>query len=275
MRALCQAPNVPQPTGRRDVEGGISLVLPMYNERVTIGRVVAKALDVLGDLTPDYEVLIVDDASSDGSERIAGELAQRYARVRTLRQPRNLGYGCALRTGFASAAKAWVVYTDSDEPVDLREIGRAMTLAHPGVDLVIGYRIRRHDTPRRFVYSKTYNLLCRALLGLNVRDVNFSFKLMRRAVLERIHLRAGSVFIDGELLAEALRCGYHIVEMSVQYLPRRDGKSSFDGLDAALYALQEMIGYWWRTRMRPIGVEPTDDGARPESRYVETPWFWR
>jgi len=224
----------------------------MYNEKATVERMVLKALDVLNALAEDYEVLVVDDGSSDGSERMADELANRYPHVRVLHHPRNLGYGAALRTGFQNAAKELVFYTDSDEPVDLWELRRALPLIGPDADLVIGYRINRQDKFRRFVYSKVYNFLCRLLFGIRVRDVNFSFKLVKRAVLQRIHLTAGSTFIDGELLAEAVRYGYRITEIPIEYFPRRAGHSSFDTLRAAFYALEEMLAYWWRTRVQRL-----------------------
>ena len=230
----------------------LTLFFPMYNEKETVERMVGKALDVLDDLSDDYEVIIVDDASFDGSERIADELERRYSQVHVVHHPRNLGYGAALRTGFQSATKDLVFFTDCDEPVDLQEIERALALVGPDVDLVIGYRINRYDTPRRYVYSKVYNFLCRLLFGVCVRDVNFSFKLLKKEVLKHIHLSAGSVFIDGELLAEAVRHGYRIVEIPVQYFPRNSGKSSFDSLHAAIYTLEEVLAYWWRTRVRRL-----------------------
>ncbi|HET91511.1 MAG TPA: glycosyltransferase family 2 protein [Chloroflexi bacterium] len=233
-------------------QGSLSLFFPMYNEKEAVERMVSKAMAVLEGLVEDYEVIIVDDASSDGSERIAAELARQYPPVRVVRHPRNLGYGAALRTGLHSATKALIFYTDCDEPVDLREIGRALPLIGPEVDLVAGYRIKRYDSPRRFVYSKVYNFLCRLLFGVRVRDVNFSFKLLRREVVQKIQLDAGSVFIDGELLAEAARYGFRSVEIPVEYFPRRSGKSSFDSLHAAWYTLEEMAAYWWRTRVRRL-----------------------
>ncbi len=222
----------------------------MYNEKETVERMVRKALRLLDGAVDDYEVLIVDDASFDSSERIAGALARENSHVRVIRHPQNRGYGAALRSGFENASKELVFYTDCDEPVDLQELLRALSLVTPDVDLLIGYRIRRYDTPRRFIYSKTYNLLCRFLLGVRVRDVNFSFKLVRREVLQRIRLTARSAFIDGELLAEAVRYGYRIVEIPVQYFPRRSGHSSFDSLRAARLTLEEMLAYWGRTRLR-------------------------
>jgi glycosyltransferase involved in cell wall biosynthesis len=170
--------------------------------------------------------------------------------VRVLHHPRNLGYGAALRTGFQSASKELVFYTDCDEPVDLADIERALSLMTPDVDLVVGYRADRHDTPRRWLYSLVYNALMRVMFDVRARDVNFSFKLARRTVLQHVSLQARSTFIDGELLAEAVRHGYRVVEMPVEYHPRMAGRSSFDGLDAALHALAEMLSYFWRTRLR-------------------------
>jgi glycosyltransferase involved in cell wall biosynthesis len=224
----------------------------MYNEKDTVDRMVDKALTVLESLAEDYEVLIVDDASSDGSERIADELARQHPQVRVARHTKNQGYGAALRTGLKNAAKDLVFYTDCDEPVDLWEIKRALPLIGPEVDLVVGYRIRRYDSARRFVYSKVYNFLCRLLFGIRVRDVNFSFKLMKREVAEQVRLTASSAFIDGELLAEAVRYDYRVAEIPVEYFPRRSGNSSFDSLHAAVYTFQEMMGYWWRTQVRRL-----------------------
>ncbi len=230
----------------------LSIFFPMFNEKATIERVVNKALTVLAALAHDYEVLIVDDGSSDGSEQIADDLARQHPQVRVIHHPHNLGYGAALRTGFQNATKDLVFYTDSDEPVDLWELRRALPLIGPDADLVIGYRIKRYDTLRRFIYSKVYNFLCRLLFGLHVRDVNFSFKLVKHEVLQRVRLGAGSTFIDGELLAEAVRYRYRIAEIPIAYFPRRAGRSSFDTLRAAFHALGEMLAYWWRTRVRQL-----------------------
>lgn len=225
----------------------LSVFLPMYNEKESVHRMVAKAQAVLKRLTGDYEVLIVDDGSTDGSERVADTLAAQNAHVRVIHHPRNMGYGVALQTGFSSATKDLVFYTDCDEPVDLGEIERAVALMVPGVDLVIGYRIDRHDTLRRWAYSRAYNLLVRWLFGLRVRDVNFSFKLVRRSVLERLSLCAGSTFIDGQILVEAVCHGSRMVEIPLEYYPRQFGRSSFDNHGAALHALREMLSYWLRT----------------------------
>jgi glycosyltransferase involved in cell wall biosynthesis len=221
--------------------------MPMYNERASVEQMVGRALEVLPTLTDDYEVLIVDDCSSDGSEEIAQRLASQHEAVRVIRHPVNRGYGAALRTGFFGAAKQLVFYTDCDEPVDLRELSRALPLA-TDYDAVVGYRLDRHDTPRRWLYSKTYNFLIRLLFGVPVRDVNFSFKLVHRHALEKVSLSARSVFIDGELLAEMVHYRLKIAEIPIEYHPRQTGSSNFDSFSAAWNTLWEIASYYWQRR---------------------------
>ena len=229
-----------------------SIFFPMYNERDNIAATLTQALKVLPSLGfPDYEILVVDDGSKDGSADVVREFMRRDPHVRLVQHPRNLGYGAALRTGFTSASSDLVFYTDSDLPIDLSEIRR--TLPHVGeADLVIGYRIRRFDTPRRALYSRVYNFLMRVLFGVRVRDVNFSFKLVSRRVLDSIKLSAETVFIDGQLLAEARRIGARIVELPIDYQPRRVGTSSFNSLRAAADTLFEMLRY----RFAPASMKP-------------------
>src|SRR5262249_41914523 len=159
--------------------------------------------------------------------KIADTLAASDPHIKVIHHQGNKGYGQALRTGFASASKDIVVYTDCDEPVDLWLIPEALNRLD-GYHMVIGYRLRRWGGWLRFFYSKIYNALVRVLFGVHVRDINFSFKIIRRDLLKKLHLAAGSVFIDGELLAEAVRYGADIDQMAVRYLPRKHGASHFD-----------------------------------------------
>jgi dolichol-phosphate mannosyltransferase len=228
-----------------DNQFSITIFLPMHNEYATVERMVSKALESLSSTTDDYEMLIIDDCSSDGSEEIAQRLAVEHNAVRVIRHPVNRGYGAALRTGFCNASKDLVLYTDCDEPVDLGELRRALPLAQR-YDAVVGYRLDRHDTPRRWLYSKIYNFLVRRLFGVPVRDVNFSFKLIHRRALDRLTLSARSVFIDGELLAELVRHGLTITEIPIEYQPRQHGSSNFDSFRAAWETLGEIVSYWWQ-----------------------------
>lgn len=226
----------------------VTLFYPMYNEFKSVEPMTRKALQVMQAAADDFEILIIDDGSSDGSEKIADELARSDAHIKVIHHQGNKGYGQALRTGFSSASKDIVIYTDCDEPVDLWLIGEALDHLD-GYDMVIGYRLNRWEGWRRFIYSKVYNNLVRVLFGVRVRDVNFSFKLIRRDQLQKFHLGAGSVFIDGELLAEAARYGMRIYQMPVQYMARKFGVSHFNNLRAATHTLEEIWAYWQRRRI--------------------------
>jgi glycosyltransferase involved in cell wall biosynthesis len=229
----------------------VSLFLPMHDERESLRPTAEKALAVLRSVTPDFELLIVDDGSRDGSERLAAELAAAEPRVRVARHDQNRGYGQALRTGFAAARGDVVAYTDCDEPADLWELPRALRrFDDPAVDMVVGYRLNRWEGLRRCVYSLGYNAIVRLLFRVRVRDVNFSFKLIRRAALGRLHLSAGSAFIDGELMTEAARHGLRVVEVPIFYRGREHGRSHFDSLRAATDTLAEIWRYWRRGACR-------------------------
>jgi len=226
----------------------LSLFFPMYNERENIKNLIVhieREVPLLG--VQDYEILIIDDGSQDGSAQIVQAWANRNPRVRLVQHETNQGYGAALRTGFLSAKKDVVFYTDVDLPASIADLQRGLPLL-ADVDLVIGYRIKRHETLRRAVYSRIYNALMRLLFGVRVRDVNFSFKVVRRTALERFQLTATSVFIDGQLLAEARRCGCVIREIPIEYKPREFGSSNFDRFSAAWVTLVEMLQYWVMVR---------------------------
>ena len=235
-----------------------SVFFPMYNESLNIEKVLIEAQRVIPTLGfADYEILIVDDGSQDGCDRLVETWMEKNAHIRLVLHPKNMGYGVALRTGFTQATKEAVFYTDCDLPVDLWDIQRALPLLE-NADLVIGYRIKRYETARRALYSRVYNMLVRLLFGVHVRDVNFSFKLVSREVLDQINLTATTVFIDGQLLAEAHKKGFKIVEIPVEYHPRRLGSSNFNSLRTAYATLVEMLGYRWGSWFRLEKLEKKD-----------------
>lgn len=221
--------------------------MPVYNEAALVASTVHKAVTVLASTGNDFEVIIVDDGSVDGSGQIADDLAAADPRIRVIHHGTNQGYGQALRTGFAAGTREIVAYTDIDEPADLQLLLEALR-QFDRHDLVIGYRISRSSTARRRAFTWGYNMLVRVLFGVQVRDINFSFKLIRREALRSMHLGASSVFIDGELLVEAKRLNLRTLEIPICDQERTAGTSHFDGLQAATATLREIVRYRARRR---------------------------
>lgn len=217
----------------------------MYNEAESIEGTVAAARAALAAAGADYEIVIVDDASTDGSGALAEALVRGDARIRVLRHAQNRTLGGALRTGFLAAGNELVLYTDADLPVDLQVLPRALALLDAsGADLLLGYRLNPGAAGwRRALYTWGYNALVRALFGLPVRDVNFAFKLFRRRLLENLTLRSEGSFIDAELLLRARGAGARFVELGVPYRPRTRGRSTLASPGVILKLLRELIAY--------------------------------
>ena len=228
----------------------ISVVYPMFNEEENIERAVHFAEAVLGEMASDYEILIVNDASTDRSGEIADKLAELNRRVKVFHHPRNLKLGGALRTGFAQATKELVFYCDSDLPVDLNELERALRiLDFTNSDVISAFRFdRTAEGFVRTVYSVVYNLLIRFLFPLRVKDVNFSFKLFKREVLQKVALESAGSFIDAELLIKSKLSGYKITQFGVDYFPRNRGTSTLASPGVIVKMIRELVSF--RLKMR-------------------------
>src|SRR5437764_8234187 len=196
---------------------GISVVYPMFNEEENVERAVNFAESVLTGMASDYEILIVNDASTDRSAKIAEDLARSNPCVKVFHHQRNLKLGGALRTGFSKATKELVFYCDSDLPVDLMELNRAVHIMDfTRSDIISAYRFdRTAEGPIRTLYSVVYNLLIRFLFPLRVKDINFYFNLFIKEILNKVVLEAEGSFIDAELLIKGKLHGFKIVQFGV------------------------------------------------------------
>lgn len=225
----------------------LTIFFPAWNEEDTIERAVVAARDAGDDLVTDgeigwYEVVVIDDASTDSTPAIADKLAAEDPCVRVVHHPQNRKLGGCLKTGFAEARGELVLYTDADLPFDMDEARKAVRLLRIyEADLVSAFRFdRTGEGPRRLVYSYVYNHLIQAALGLRLRDVNFAFKLVRQRVLDHVELQSEGSFIDVELLARAHRLGFHIVQFGVDYFPRTRGISTLSSNAVIVQMLKEM-----------------------------------
>jgi glycosyltransferase involved in cell wall biosynthesis len=226
----------------------LTFFFPMWNEEEMILRTVAAARETGDDLVEsyqigDYEILIVDDASTDRTGEIADQLAGGDARVRVVHHPENRKLGGSVRTGLAEAKGTLVLYTDADMPFDMDDLHKALRLLLVyDADIVSAYRFdRTGEGAKRAFYSHVYNTLVKTVLRLRIRDVNFAFKLLRHEVLEHIELVSEGSFIDVELLAKAQRRGFHIIQFGVDYFPRARGTSTLSSPKVILKIVRELI----------------------------------
>lgn len=237
----------------------LSFVFPMYNELGNLERTVREATEIGRRITPDLEIVVVDDASTDGSGELADRLATENPHLKVVHHPENRKLGGALKTGFAAATRQWVLYIDSDLPIRMEDALGAVPLTDEA-DMVIGYRINRCEGPRREFMSWCYNRLIRLLFGLKVRDVNFAFKLFRREVLRHVRLESEGSFIDAELLLETRRAGFRIAEIGLNYYPRVAGTSTLASSGVVWKILQEMLRYGWNAHRAPAAMADRQRG---------------
>jgi glycosyltransferase involved in cell wall biosynthesis len=222
----------------------------MYNEEAYARRAVSAARAVLTAELPDWEIVIVDDASTDGTPALVDALAREDPRVRVVRNAVNRQLGGALRAGYAAATRDLVFYTDADLPVDLHQLPRAVRLLeYQEADIVAGYRFdRTSEGLVRALYTFCYNHLIRMLFGLRVRDVNFAFKLFRRSVLEKFTLTSEGSFIDAEFLLRARKAGCVIIQIGLDYFPRTRGTSTLASIPVIFAILHDMAARWRELR---------------------------
>jgi glycosyltransferase involved in cell wall biosynthesis len=247
---------------------GVSLVVPMFNEEASIEHAIACGSAALERYAADWEILVVDDCSTDRSVEIVERLAAGDRRLRLLRHQCNRGLGATLRSGFSAVTQDVVLYMDADLPFDPDVLGRALrALEITRADLIAGYRFdRTTEGIRRTVYSYLYNALIGLLFGWPHRDINFSFKLVRRSVLEAVELRSEGSLIDAELIVKAKNLGFTIQQIGIDYFVRTRGSSTLSSFRVIRGIVRELWKLYPEMRhpRRPRAAEtPTVASEEP------------
>jgi len=224
---------------------GLSVVLPAHNEEGTVESVVDQVHGVLEQLGVDYEILLVDDGSSDRTGAIGRSLESRIPRFRLVQHFPNRGYGGALKAGFQAATKDWISFFPADGQFKFEEI-RLLIARTKDADIVSGYRADRKDVLIRRINALAWKTLVRLLFGRLCRDIDCGFKLFRRRILADLRLEGNGASIDTELLAGAKALGYRIGEVEVTHLPRTAGKATGADLKVILRALRDLPRFRWR-----------------------------
>jgi glycosyltransferase involved in cell wall biosynthesis len=227
---------------QRDPQAPVSITVffPCHNEQDNVARVADQALKVLDGLAADFEVIVVDDGSTDDTGRIADDLAAANSRLRVIHHPQNLGYGAALQSGFRAATKDLVFYTDGDGQFDIAEMPALLPLLND-FDIVSCYRIDRRDNLIRKINGWLWTRAICLAFSMKIRDVDCAFKLYKREIFDRIEMESTGALIDTEILARAIRKGYRITQKGVHHHPRTAGQQTGANWRVILKAFKELL----------------------------------
>lgn len=225
----------------------VSIVFPIRNEGHTLERLLARSIKSFSDLELDWELILVNDGSTDLSASICNHFAAQFPQVRAVHHPKNLGYGAALRSGFEAAKQPLVFFTDSDGQFDLGEVGKLLPHVRD-CEIVVGYRASRRDPWHRKLNSSVGNFLARLFFGLKVRDINCAFKIFRRDFLQQIAIQSDGALVNTEILAKARRMGAKIHEVPVSHFPRLHGTPTGANPKVIAKTFWELFRLWRKLR---------------------------
>jgi glycosyltransferase involved in cell wall biosynthesis len=221
----------------------LSVFFPAYNEQDNIAHSVTQALNIIPNFAEKFEIIVVNDGSTDNTAQVLEELSREYPLVRVVTHQKNKGYGGALKSGFAASRYDYIFFTDGDGQFDLREIDKLIRLIQD-TDIAAGIRVHRCDPMHRRLNAKAYNILVQILFGLKVKDIDCAFKLIKKEVLSTIGLKADSQFISAELLIKAKKKGFRIRQCPVTHLPRAKGTPTGNNPKVVIKAFCELFRLW-------------------------------
>ena len=239
-------------SGTNPTVASVSAFFPCYNDEFSIAGMVTDVRSALVDAVDDFEIIVIDDGSTDGSLGVLRALAVDVPELRIVVHDANRGYGGALQSGFAAATKQWIFYTDGDAQYDAREVVRCLDAASDAVDVVQGFKIGRGDAWYRRVIGRTYHHTVKVLFGLRVSDTDCDFRLIRSSVMRTIHLTSTSGVICVELMYELAHRNARFVEVGVSHHWRPHGRSQFFRLRRIARSAQQLGELWWRVRLAPL-----------------------
>jgi glycosyltransferase involved in cell wall biosynthesis len=244
------------------VPPSISAFFPAYNDAGTIASMVVSTDATLRTLTDDYEIIVVNDASPDHTAQVLADLQPHYPHLRVVTHERNRGYGGALRSGFSSATKDLIFYTDGDAQYDPREVRLLFARMNDGVDVVQGYKIQRHDPVERIIIGRLYHHAVKTAFGLKLRDVDCDFRLIRRSMFDTVDIKSDSGVICVELMKKLQDAGARMVEVPVHHYHRVYGKSQFFNFKRVARVGWDLMGLWWQLVVRREQVRRSRVGAK-------------
>ena len=234
----------------------LSIFFPAYNDAGTIASLALVAHMTARRLTDDHEVIVVDDGSPDHTGELLDEMVRHFPWLKVVHHPKNRGYGGALRTGFETASKDLVFYTDGDAQYDPRELAKLWEALSPDVDFVNGYKIGRSDPLHRIVLGRIYHWFVRSMFGLRLRDVDCDFRLMRRDIFRKVALTRSSGVICVEMMKKVQDHGYRIAQVPIHHYHRSYGKSQFFNFPRVARTLLDLTRLWFELVVRKAHLKP-------------------
>jgi len=231
----------------------LSVFFPVFNEEGNIATTVNKAVVVLDKLKIDYEIIVVNDGSTDKTAQVVEKLTGQNSKIKLISHPQNLGYGEALKSGFYNARYDVVVYTDGDGQFDFSEVTKFLEKIKDN-DLVIGYRIKRRDPLFRILFKKGWKLSLLLSFGMTLKDVDCGFKMIKKSVLAKIpHLESTrGAMINAELAISAKKYGFKVGQVGVNHYPRLTGVPTGAGLRVIFRSYIDLLRLWWKLKDQKI-----------------------
>lgn len=234
----------------------ISAVFPAYNDGGSIASMVSTASIALRQVSNEYEIVVVNDGSSDYTATVLEELKGKYPELRVIHHPMNKGYGAALRTGFKTATKEWIFYTDGDSQYNPLELTLLVDALHNGADAVNGYKLSRNDSLLRIIVGRAYHNLVKIFFGIRIRDVDCDFRLIPRRILEEIELESVSGAVCLEMVKKIEDAGYVFAEVPVNHYSRKYGTSQFFVPWRIIRSLRQLAGLYWKLVVQKKHKQP-------------------
>jgi glycosyltransferase involved in cell wall biosynthesis len=222
----------------------ISVIYPAYNEEANLGETIRRSVEALHILSDRFEILIIDDASSDKTRQIADALAAAYPQIKVIHNAKNMGQGMSLRLGFQQVQYSSVTHNAVDYPFDLKDLGRMLPLLKQADIVVAARNSRAGYTLYRKIASIVNVTLLNFLFGLNLRDYNF-VQLYRKPVLDTIRVdTVSTAFLTPEMLIRAHDLGFRIKEVAIDYHPRERGVATAGNPRVVFGSLRDMLRFW-------------------------------
>lgn len=223
----------------------LSIFFPFWNEGKNIKKVVEDAIIVAKEVADKWEIIMIDDGSSDNTKSEGQLLSKKYKNVKMISHSPNKGYGAALRSGFQNSQYKYIVFTDGDRQFDIAEITKFIDRIK-NVDIVIGYRKQRQDSFSRHVLMYLLKIWDYAFFRFYFKDIDCGFKMFKRSAIEKIGpLRSDGAMITTEILAKAKRKKLEIVEVEVNHYPRKFGLQSGANFPVVIRAVLESFILWF------------------------------